>query len=196
MLFRSPNDEDDWETSRPDDPVSLAEEKYRSPIYRYYFGADKLAQDSLAYLNFLGDYTTLSQALEQYRPDRKNTLSDLLKFADRYQALNESLSSVTTYGTAEGVQLMTAHKAKGLEFDTVYLIDAESEEWGSKCREKNAMIKLPPNLPLDNAGTTDDEKRRLFFVAITRAMCQLHLSSHSSRGRSTKIGRASCRERV
>lgn len=177
-----PNDEDDWETGRPDDSVSLAEKKYRSPIYRYYFGADKLEQDSLAYLNFLGDYTTLSQALEQYRPDRKNTLNDLLKFADRYQALNESLSSVATYGTAEGVQLMTAHKAKGLEFDTVYLIDAESEEWGSKCREKNAMIKLPPNLPLDNAGTTDDEKRRLFFVAITRAMRQLHLSSHSGQG--------------
>ena len=77
---------------------------------------------------------------------------------------------------------MTAHKAKGLEFDTVYLIDAESEEWGSKCREKNAMIKLPPNLPLDNVGTTDDEKRRLFFVAITRAMRQLHLSSHSGQG--------------
>ncbi len=174
-------DDDDFHSDRTSRPLSSATSDYTSPIYQYYFAPDKLARGSLAYLSFLSDFSTLSQALEQYHPDRKRTLKDLLVFADRYAELGGQLQSTFRYGRQESVQLLSAHKAKGLEFDTVYLMDAESEEWGSKSRGGGDKIKLPPNMPFDNAGDTDDERRRLFFVALTRAKRNLHLFSHKFR---------------
>lgn len=57
----------------------------------------------------------------------------------------------------ECVQVMTAHKSKGLEFDSVFISD---------CREKN--------FPFSKGEI--EEERRLFYVGITRAKNSLYLS--------------------
>lgn len=69
------------------------------------------------------------------------------------------------------VRLMTAHSAKGLEFDEVYIIDAYEGHWPSK--HPASPLKLPPAIyALTGAIETEDEadsdERNLFYVALTR----------------------------
>ncbi|MBU1089199.1 ATP-dependent helicase [Patescibacteria group bacterium] len=84
------------------------------------------------------------------------------------------------------ITLTTAHSAKGLEWETVFLIHADDNSWGG--RAKREMIKLPSSLQ-SSAGSVKDEgglidekekkiedERRLFFVALTRAKRNLTIS--------------------
>ncbi len=92
-----------------------------------------------------------------------------------------------TGGRADAVRVITAHGAKGLEFDTVFVARArpghgfpmsEREEWG---------YPLPPEFSGAPARDHADEERRLFYVACTRARRRLVLTAKSkkSRGNST-----------
>lgn len=71
---------------------------------------------------------------------------------------------------SEAVKLLTAHKAKGLEFEHVFITKCIDKKWGNvPSREK---ISLPSNI-LRNVDPEEKEKnedeRRLFYVALTRA---------------------------
>ena len=69
-------------------------------------------------------------------------------------------------GTESGVQLLTLHRAKGLEFDAVAIVRLEQHE-----------------LPIRQARTEDrvEEERRLLYVGLTRARRYLHVSWHAER---------------
>jgi DNA helicase-2/ATP-dependent DNA helicase PcrA len=73
------------------------------------------------------------------------------------------------------VRLMTAHKAKGLEFDTVFIAHAYDGHWSNK--RSGSKIDLPRSItgaakaPEDHDPNADE--RRLFYVAITRARKEL-----------------------
>ena len=60
----------------------------------------------------------------------------------------------------KGVSLLTVHKAKGLEFNTVFLISCNE---GILPSPKDRLERL-------------EEQRRLFYVGITRARKRLYLS--------------------
>ncbi|MEI6580752.1 MAG: UvrD-helicase domain-containing protein [bacterium] len=62
------------------------------------------------------------------------------------------------------IKLMTVHAAKGLEFDYVFITGLED---GLFPHEKNGEIK---------SGEDQEEERRLFYVALTRAREKLFLS--------------------
>ncbi|MDR2106273.1 MAG: ATP-dependent helicase [Coriobacteriales bacterium] len=63
------------------------------------------------------------------------------------------------------VTLTTAHSSKGLEFDLVYLLDADDKTWHRPSKEGGY---LAGNL-LFRKIQDDDDVRRLLFVAATRA---------------------------
>lgn len=71
------------------------------------------------------------------------------------------------------VRLMTAHSAKGLEFDDVILVDCYEKHWPSPRRASS--LELPASVyrlhgkPVVDEGEPDAEERNLFFVALTRA---------------------------
>jgi DNA helicase-2/ATP-dependent DNA helicase PcrA len=73
------------------------------------------------------------------------------------------------------VQVMTAHKAKGLEFHSVFLPMATDSAFGKA--DKRDYFKLP----IGNHDLSDDEgeedDRRLLYVAMTRAKVNLFISS-------------------
>ncbi len=110
------------------------------------------------------------------------TLPDLLAFVAEYEAANEQMVNTSPYSEAlEAVQLMTVFKAKGLEFAHVFLLSCQDDVWGSASRGAGNKLTLPANLaPIRHAGTTEDERLRIFFVAITRAKHGLSLSSHAA----------------
>lgn len=62
----------------------------------------------------------------------------------------------------QGVQLMTIHKAKGLEFDVVIILGLEDRGFPSKRQNRSSEL---------------EEERRLMFVAMTRARHELLLTS-------------------
>lgn len=156
-----------------------SETAFHSPVFAYYFDSRALQENALRYLNFLSDYNTLTAALKDYQPDNELKLADLLNFARQSQILRQPLFATDSYGGQDGVQLMTAHKAKGMEFPTVFIIDAESEQWGGKSGNRGDKLALPTNMPFGISGDSDDEKRRLFFVALTRAKQNLYITAHS-----------------
>ncbi len=73
------------------------------------------------------------------------------------------------------VQVMTAHKSKGLEFKTVFVPHVQDANWGG--RTHRTMFDVPLARYRDTSeGDPIDDERRLLYVALTRAKRRLHLS--------------------
>lgn len=91
-------------------------------------------------------------------------------------------------GGVGSVQLLSAHKAKGLEWPHVFIIKMNDKHWGNP--KERAGVRLPEGLvKYDFIFTNDrnEDERRLFYVAVTRAMhtATLTRSAHSSLGKET-----------
>lgn len=130
--------------------------------------------DLLKQLNTL--YTNLKSALQI----EKITLS---QWVDNLTVLMDdglSLNSLPLQSDLEhSIRAMTVHKAKGLEFEHVFLIKVLSGKWDNSTNRQ--LIKLPLGIvSTDITQITSDadleEDRRLFYVALTRAKKQIYLS--------------------
>jgi DNA helicase-2/ATP-dependent DNA helicase PcrA len=104
------------------------------------------------------------------------TLNDLLETLEQMDGNRISLPLRSHLDQAEAVLLVTAHSAKGLEFEKVWMLDCSEKNWGTGGSRANRRFKLPDTLTY--AGTEDEEeaRRRLFFVALTRARSEVVLS--------------------
>ncbi len=110
-------------------------------------------------------------------------LHDLLNQIDTLKSANIEIPLEKRVGNSKGVQLYTAHSSKGLEFDHVFIIRGLEKEWG----EASAIsypYKLRELLEAhrgileagEEAAHALEERRRLFFVALTRAKKSVHIS--------------------
>ncbi|MEL6358251.1 MAG: 3'-5' exonuclease, partial [Bacteroidota bacterium] len=78
---------------------------------------------------------------------------------------------------ADAITLVTAHSAKGLEFECVWILDANDREWGGKSRSGGqGRFTFPSTLTLSGEADAEEARRRLFFVAMTRARRTLIIS--------------------
>lgn len=75
-----------------------------------------------------------------------------------------------------GVQLLTAHSAKGLEFERVFVVDCVAEMWEKSRRNALNRFALPDTLTFTASENELEAKRRLFYVAMTRAKLFLQIS--------------------
>jgi DNA helicase II / ATP-dependent DNA helicase PcrA len=73
------------------------------------------------------------------------------------------------------VRLMTAHKAKGLEFDYVFIVHAYDGHWGGKRNHEYFSLPYRTGNTVELGSDVEDE-RRLFYVAITRARKDVFIS--------------------
>ncbi len=81
-----------------------------------------------------------------------------------------------TISAENGVNLITAHGAKGLEFQIVFMIDC-GKDWDSSSGGNRYRFYLPDTITLSNEENDAlESRRRLFYVAMTRAKEQLYLS--------------------
>ena len=147
----------------------------QSPYYRYFFSPEMLADNPTAYLEYLTALRTIRAHLRDYQPDTQLSLHDFITFIDLHRRLNITLMAThaSLPSDTPAVQLLTAHKSKGLEFETVYIFNAIDSAWGEGVRSGGRSLAYPENLPLAPAGDTLDERLRLFYVAMTRAKSKL-----------------------
>ncbi len=168
-------------------PLDLQEpdlDKFRAPFYECYFGAPSQNADPAVFWNLLSNLTVLRQHLREYRANETVPLhlEDFVEFVRAHDEAQIKILNTSPYHEAsEAVQLMTAFKAKGQEFDVVFVLATLDEVWGGKARGQSSRVPLPANMEqIRYGGATDDERLRLFFVASTRAKTQLYLTSFSS----------------
>ena len=112
---------------------------------------------------------------------KESTLEKFLKYLDIIQEHNVLIKSHSSEQIPDCVHLMTAHKAKGLEFNYVYIINATNGHWGNRHNYK--YIKLPEQVYLltkkikpDLFNADDEDERNLFYVALTRARKQVFIT--------------------
>lgn len=153
-----------------------------SPFFDYFFSPKQLEKESLRYLDCLAALRTIRAQLRDYHAKEGLTLASFVDFIALHRRLGTSLRVARTSleSDATAINLMTAHKSKGQEFDSVYIFNAVDSMWGEKAVSRSRTINYPENLPLADAGATSDERLRLFYVAMTRAKSRLTISYSDS----------------
>lgn len=126
-----------------------------------------------AAINYIKNATGYESYLREYARTRKTRLSNMLFQLDKIQEKSEQFDSLEDWldhalsqqsedagGEPFGVNVLTMHSSKGLEFEVVFILDA------------NQGI-----IPSSKAVRSRDyeEERRLFYVAMTRAAKFLHI---------------------
>jgi DNA helicase-2/ATP-dependent DNA helicase PcrA len=136
-------------------------------------GLDKELRDDgdegMIRLANISELITLAEKYDVDNEDDVSSENNIKNFEDSIQAFMEiaSLSSDQDNDKKEnvGVRLMTVHASKGLEFEYVFIVGLEQDLFPSK------------NLGGKNKTKEEqEEERRLFYVAVTRARKKLFLS--------------------
>ena len=144
------------------------------PCMSYY---GRISQDDpLAFAEFNGGVRALLNFVEdEWGTPRENgramRLADVIERLDRAWLFGESIEASIELDAPGAVRLTTAHSSKGLEFDLVYLLDAEDDVWH---RSRPSAGVFAPNVFIGNERD-DDDVRRLLFVAVTRAKSYLEV---------------------
>ena len=148
------------------------------------------ATEKLAKLHALFDL------LKSFIERKKNyTLDDFFAYLDLMEEHDIAIRGKDTVRLPGRVRLMTAHGAKGLEFDYVFIMNSVDRKWGSRSHKES--IKLPTKIyrgVAEAAGAAagggvaaaDDEdakaaseladERNVFYVALTRARKELFIT--------------------
>lgn len=110
------------------------------------------------------------------------SIADLLQKIKKLKDNKISINLNRIVRAEHGLNLVTAHSSKGLEYDHVFVIKCNKEYWESR-RTKSGGYKFPPvEYWMDEAqiksmqeANPEEEERRLFYVAMTRAKKGMHL---------------------
>ena len=164
-------------------------EKYLSPMYVLSdilktLGIDEYimkSKEKYHLVSVLNELYKLMSAECLLHP--KLTVKGFLNQLSSLQEMKISLPIEKLSGSPNNcVQLMTAHGSKGLEFDHVFMMKCNDGKKSGKWPggENNlGRFSYPPSLngKVENESQLkEEENRRLFYVAMTRAKKVLHLS--------------------
>ncbi|MBR5046205.1 ATP-dependent helicase [Candidatus Saccharibacteria bacterium] len=147
-------------------------------IANIYRKMDIESLDTYTRFRFYENLASLKGKLKKHFGDKPLKLSNLIEMIDDYIAADMPLVATSPYRDAdEAVQILSAHKAKGLEFEYVFIISADHVAWG-RGKGNNNLLALPKNLmQIRHTGTTDSEKLRILYVALTRAKQALYITN-------------------
>lgn len=149
------------------------------------------------YLKFilsLDDYFVINHLNVFYSELKRLSLTKgftLSQFLNRINLLVENKLSLSAPELSsefdQSVNIMTVHKSKGLEFENIFLIKCVDKKWGNGTQ--STSIRLPYGILKTElsvlAADENEDERRLFYVALTRAKNQVYItfSAKSDTGR-------------
>lgn len=173
--------------SRTDDNKAS---EYTSPLKEHFFSEKEKSSHTLRYYEAITHLSVIRSKLRDYQAgfEKKLMLRDFIAFFEMYEAAEQPLPNTHPVAqSSSSVQLMTAYKAKGLEFEHVFLVSAHDDIWGSSSRTSSNKISLPENLKyIRYQGSGEDELIRLLFVAITRSKHGLYITSYAQKDNGKK----------
>jgi superfamily I DNA/RNA helicase/RecB family exonuclease len=142
----------------------------------------RLNHDSLpirAVMNFVREW-------EKKPVTETGRMAELLEYLEYFREAGGGIYLPAEEGNA--VRLMTAHTAKGLEFNHVFVLRANSGSFPKSFKE--ALVEFPRDLrdadtviPGDDKILNEQEERRLFYVAMTRARDSLTIYAKEGTGK-------------
>ncbi len=122
-------------------------------------------------------HTFLAFAKKEADKQPRLSLGRLLQILDNMDANRLRISLQKTTTARDGVNLLTAHSSKGLEFRYVFIIDAVKDQWESSGRRlTGSRFTFPDTLTFSGEEDAQEARRRLFYVAMTRARTHLQIS--------------------
>ena len=146
-------------------------EAFTSPLRGYYLETKNRDSD---YLHGLSAVRILLGMVHEFSRKNSGTLKDFVAFIQLCIDTGEVIADESSFVSGDNaVQLMTVHKAKGLEFESVYIVDAIEKQWQPSTRGR----KAPTNVPLKPEGDNGDDFVRLMYVAATRAKRNINAGS-------------------
>ena len=127
---------------------------------------------------FYDNLASFKGKIKKHFGDKPLRISDLVELVTDYEDATMPLTVTSPYKDAdEAVQILTAHKAKGLEFEYVFILTADHSAWGAG-KGNNNLLFLPNNLTqIRHTGMTDGERLRILYVALTRAKSHLYITN-------------------
>jgi DNA helicase-2/ATP-dependent DNA helicase PcrA len=156
-----------------EDDFAESTKENTSPFRNFYFN-DVL---SGKYIELLSALKVFINALREYKKDQNIYIKDVVEFVEIYKKNGIELLDESVFtNLQEGVSLLTTHSAKGLEFDFVFILSANENEWLKAGRRSN--ISLPKNIKIRSENDEIDDKIRLFYVALTRAKHTLYITRY------------------
>ncbi len=133
-----------------------------------------------AVLDFVDEWEKKTEAIT-----RTGELGELLEYLEYFREAGGAIPLPSNEENA--VRLLTVHTAKGLEFKHVFMLRANAGSFPNSYRE--SLIEFPRELRDQDSLTQEDEKtlhqqeeRRLFYVAMTRARDSLTIYAQRGRG--------------
>ncbi len=141
------------------------------------------SSQSISELNRFG--TLFEDTKKQLESDPALDLAGYVKNLSLMAEHGVKLEEEVLLSADQSVTLTTAHKAKGLEWLIVYIYRFADTHWGNKSVRQ--MIKLPDNIVEMVAEEKNAEEKRLFYVALTRAKKEIHLTGALSYSSSAKM---------
>ncbi len=141
-------------------PRSIVKKIANSEVFKYI--SESLASKRAQLKDGSIDEVQKEEAL--IRIKRKMVLLEELSipYNEHERFLNAMILGSSDLTQGEGVNLLSIHASKGLEYKEVYVVDLMDGRF--------------PNRKLMQRGGSLDEERRLFYVAVTRAKDVLYLS--------------------
>ena len=127
---------------------------------------------------------------EETRRNPFMTLKEIVRVLELMNNEGIALPIVQVSGNEKGINLLTAHGSKGLEFEYVFVVGVNASNWEKK-RKPGGGYTLPDTMfeskkieeeqdvvrrRLTEKEIEEEELRRLFYVALTRAEKQLTIS--------------------
>ncbi len=157
------------------------------------FGLDRSSPILQAALHFVEEW-------EKKKLNRTTELEELVDYLTYFREAG-GVIPMEASENENAVRLMTVHGAKGLEFLHVLILRANSNSF--PCSYKETLVAFPRELrdadsvtEADDKTLHDQEERRLFYVAMTRARDSLHIYAREGTGKINKTPAGYMRELV
>ena len=139
-------------------------------------GPEPWPQQTLFNLGRVSDLITQYEAVHPWVRPRQ--LGSLCMFLGGWAAGNVDGGSLDEALTPNAVQILTIHKAKGLEWPVTFIPRVSSYHFPSSYRNRGPETFLSSDVfDSDGYASGDEGERRLWYVALTRCRKFLHITS-------------------